>query len=63
MKEMSLCKLVDTDYPLLCVCAPTYSVELYNIKLNTVSSILCIYFTFFALPLINFDILSGVDTK
>ena len=49
MKEMSLCKLVDTDYPFLSVCAPTYSVV--------------IYFTFFAMPLINFDILSGVDTK
>ena len=49
MKEMSLCKLVDTDYPFLSVCAPTYSVEFYS--------------TFFALPLINFDILSGVDTK
>ena len=51
MKEMSLCKLVDTDYPFLSVCAPTYSVEFY------------IHFTFFALPLINFDILSGIDTK
>ena len=29
MKEMSLCKLVDTDYPFLIVCAPTYSVEFY----------------------------------
>ena len=27
MKEMSLCRLVDTDYPFLSVCAPTYSVE------------------------------------
>ena len=52
MKEMSLCKLVDADYPFLSVCAPTYSVEF-----------IFIYFTFFALPLINFDILSGVDTK
>ena len=54
MKEMSLCKLVDTDYPFLSVCAPTYSVE-FDIHL--------FHFTFFALPLINFDILNGVDTK
>ena len=29
MKEMSLCKLVGTDYPFLSVYAPTYSVEFY----------------------------------
>ena len=27
MKEMSLCKLVDTDYPFLSVCAPTATLE------------------------------------
>ena len=50
---MSLCKLVDTDSTLcwLCVCA------------LTVLSFIFIYFTFFALPFINFDMLSGVDTK
>ena len=53
MKEMSLCKLVDTDYPFLSVC----------VLLLTVLSFIFIYFTFFALPLNNFDILNGVDTK
>ena len=47
--EMSLCKLVDTDYPFLSVCAPTYSVEFYIHLFH----FLCI----------NFDMLSGVDTK
>ena len=46
---MSLWKLVDTDYPFLSVCAPTYSVEFYIHLFH----FLCI----------NFDILSGVDTK
>ena len=31
------------------------------VLLLTVLSFIFIYFTFFALPLINFDILSGVD--
>ena len=47
---MPLCELVDTDSILCFVCA-------------AVLSFIFIYFTFFALPLINFDILSGVDTK
>ena len=51
MKEMSLCKLVHTILSLVCV------------LLLTVLSYIFIYFTFFALLLINFDILSGVDTK
>ena len=46
-------KLVDTDSILCFVC----------MLLLTVLSFIFIYFTFFALPLINFDILSGVDTK
>ena len=54
MKTSQVSKdLVATDYPFLSVCAPTYSVEFY----------IFIYLTFFVLPLINFDILNGVDTK
>ena len=52
LKEMSLCKLVDTNYPFLSV-----------LLLLTVLSFIFIYFTFFALTLFNFDILNGVDTK
>ena len=37
MKEMSLGKLVDTDYPFLGVCAPTYSVEFYNYSFISLS--------------------------
>ena len=49
---MSLCKLVDTD-----------SILCFVYMLLTVLNFIIIYFTFFALPLINFDILSEVDTK
>ena len=53
---MSLCKLVDSDSILCFVCM---------LLLYTVLSFIFIYFTlaFAALPLINFDILSGVDIK
>ena len=51
MKEM--CKLVDTDYPFLSVC----------VLLLTVLSFIFIYFTFFALPLINFDILNEQSNR
>ena len=46
------CKSVDTDSILCFVC-----------MLLLYSTVLSLLFTFFALPLINFDILNGVDTK
>ena len=55
--QQASCKAEPGDYrywlyPLLCVYAPTYSVEFYIHLLH-----------FLCIATINFDILNGVDTK